>query len=204
MNADVLAAQDVEDLVTPTRFDREELDGLSDRLVMLAKGGDPRLIDVGVLSRPPIAAATVVADETVSRCSAGPVGGADPRGVLAGGGRRWRDRSCQTSTGRPSAASSCRRRPGSRLGLVPGDLGAQGLRLGQPTSVVRVEDPSEPLLDVRRNLPRRRIVPFADTPCGRKPAARSSCADVRSCRWSRSCRGGRVPMVGEGGGHRLA
>ena len=58
MSADVLAVQEVEDVDTLTRFAREELDGLGYRFMVLVEGNDPRLIDVGVLSRLPIGAVT--------------------------------------------------------------------------------------------------------------------------------------------------
>jgi endonuclease/exonuclease/phosphatase family metal-dependent hydrolase len=57
MDIDVLAVQEVEDLPTLERFNRDSLGGLY-RFVTLLEGNDPRLIDVGLLSKFPIEAAT--------------------------------------------------------------------------------------------------------------------------------------------------
>jgi hypothetical protein len=53
MNADVLAAQEVEDIDTLKQFNREHLKGLY-KYVGLIEGNDLRLIDVGILSKLPI------------------------------------------------------------------------------------------------------------------------------------------------------
>lgn len=57
MNADVLAVQEVEDIDTLRRFVREDLDNLYPYQVLL-EGNDPRLIDLGLLSKLPIGAIT--------------------------------------------------------------------------------------------------------------------------------------------------
>lgn len=53
INLDVLAVQEVEDIDTLRQFNREQLGGMYPH-VLLIEGNDPRLIDVGVLSRFPI------------------------------------------------------------------------------------------------------------------------------------------------------
>ncbi|OGI63811.1 MAG: hypothetical protein A2W18_09070 [Candidatus Muproteobacteria bacterium RBG_16_60_9] len=53
INVDVLAVQEVEDIDTLRQFNRERLGGMYPQ-VLLIEGNDPRLIDVGVLSRYPI------------------------------------------------------------------------------------------------------------------------------------------------------
>jgi endonuclease/exonuclease/phosphatase family metal-dependent hydrolase len=53
LRVDVLAVQEVEDVDTLREFNRERLGGLYPHL-LLVEGNDPRLIDVGVLSRYPI------------------------------------------------------------------------------------------------------------------------------------------------------
>jgi endonuclease/exonuclease/phosphatase family metal-dependent hydrolase len=58
LDADVLAVQEVEDVDTLQRFASTELAGLGYRWVVLVEGNDPRLIDVGVLSRLPVGAVT--------------------------------------------------------------------------------------------------------------------------------------------------
>jgi endonuclease/exonuclease/phosphatase family metal-dependent hydrolase len=58
MNVDVLAIQEIEDLDTLHQFNREYLDQHSYRYRVLVEGNDPRLIDVGVLSRLPIGGVT--------------------------------------------------------------------------------------------------------------------------------------------------
>lgn len=58
MDADVLAVQEVEDITTLTAFAGTELAGLGYRHVVLVEGNDPRMIDVGLLSRLPIGAVT--------------------------------------------------------------------------------------------------------------------------------------------------
>lgn len=58
MDADVLAVQEVEDVTTLTAFAAEELKDLGYRHVALVEGNDPRLIDVGVLSRLPLGGVT--------------------------------------------------------------------------------------------------------------------------------------------------
>ena len=55
MGADVLAVQEVEDIDTLRRFNRDDL-GRMYPFVVLVEGNDPRLIDVGILSRYPIGA----------------------------------------------------------------------------------------------------------------------------------------------------
>ena len=57
MNVDVLAVQEVEDLDTLRHFNREYLNGMY-RYTVLVEGNDPRLIDVGVLSKFPIGGIT--------------------------------------------------------------------------------------------------------------------------------------------------
>lgn len=58
MNLDVLAIQEVEDLDTLHQFNRECLGQRAYRYCVLVEGNDPRLIDVGVLSRLPIGGVT--------------------------------------------------------------------------------------------------------------------------------------------------
>jgi endonuclease/exonuclease/phosphatase family metal-dependent hydrolase len=58
MDVDVLAVQEVEDITTLTSFAHMELRDLGYRHVVLVEGNDPRLIDVGVLSRLPIGGVT--------------------------------------------------------------------------------------------------------------------------------------------------
>jgi len=58
MNVDVLAIQEVEDLDTLREFNREYLGQHSYRDCVLVEGNDPRLIDVGVLSKLPIGGVT--------------------------------------------------------------------------------------------------------------------------------------------------
>lgn len=58
MNIDVLAIQEVEDLDILHQFNREYLDQRAYRYCVLVEGNDPRLIDVGVLSRLPIGGIT--------------------------------------------------------------------------------------------------------------------------------------------------
>ncbi len=53
IDVDVLAVQEAEDIDTLRRFNREQLGGMYPH-VLLIEGNDPRLIDVGVLSRYPI------------------------------------------------------------------------------------------------------------------------------------------------------
>lgn len=57
MNVDVLAVQEVEDIDILRQFNRDYLDGLYSQVVLI-EGNDPRLIDVGVMSRLPIGAVT--------------------------------------------------------------------------------------------------------------------------------------------------
>ena len=57
MNVDVLAIQEVEDLDTLHQFNREYLDWMY-RYIVLIEGNDPRLIDVGILSKLPIGGIT--------------------------------------------------------------------------------------------------------------------------------------------------
>jgi exonuclease III len=58
IDADVVAVQEVEDITTLTAFADTELAGLGYRYVVLVEGNDPRLIDVGLLSRLPVGAVT--------------------------------------------------------------------------------------------------------------------------------------------------
>lgn len=55
MDVDVLAVQEVEDIDTLRRFNKENLDGMY-RYQVLVEGNDSRLIDLGVLSKLPIGA----------------------------------------------------------------------------------------------------------------------------------------------------
>jgi len=57
MNVDVLAVQEVEDIDTLREFNRVHLEGMYPQLVLL-EGNDPRLIDVGLLSKFPLGAVT--------------------------------------------------------------------------------------------------------------------------------------------------
>ena len=57
MDVDVLAVQEVEDIDTLKRFNRDELGGRYG-WVALIEGNDPRLIDLGVLSRLPLGGVT--------------------------------------------------------------------------------------------------------------------------------------------------
>jgi endonuclease/exonuclease/phosphatase family metal-dependent hydrolase len=57
MDVDVLAVQEVEDLDTLHQFNREYLNWMY-RYIILIEGNDPRLIDVGVLSKLPIGGVT--------------------------------------------------------------------------------------------------------------------------------------------------
>jgi len=57
MNLDVLAVQEVEDLLTLQHFNRNDLAGMYPYQVLI-EGNDPRLIDIGLLSRLPIGAVT--------------------------------------------------------------------------------------------------------------------------------------------------
>lgn len=58
MDADVLAVQEVEDVTTLTAFAANDLAELGYKHVVLVEGNDPRLIDVGILSRLPIGGVT--------------------------------------------------------------------------------------------------------------------------------------------------
>jgi endonuclease/exonuclease/phosphatase family metal-dependent hydrolase len=57
MNLDVLAVQEVEDVDTLKQFNRVDLGGLYGQVVLI-EGNDPRMIDVGLLSKHPLAAVT--------------------------------------------------------------------------------------------------------------------------------------------------
>jgi len=57
MDVDVLAVQEVEDIDTLRQFNRVELGGLYEHVVLI-EGNDPRLIDVGLLSKHPLGAVT--------------------------------------------------------------------------------------------------------------------------------------------------
>jgi hypothetical protein len=54
MDLDVLAVQEAEDIDTLRRFARDDLKGLYKHSVLI-EGNDPRLIDVGLLSKRPLA-----------------------------------------------------------------------------------------------------------------------------------------------------
>jgi endonuclease/exonuclease/phosphatase family metal-dependent hydrolase len=58
MDADVLAVQEVEDVTTLTAFANTDLAGQGYQHIVLVEGNDPRLIDVGLLSRYPIGPVT--------------------------------------------------------------------------------------------------------------------------------------------------
>jgi endonuclease/exonuclease/phosphatase family metal-dependent hydrolase len=58
MDLDVLAVQEVEDVDTLAHSARQELEGLGYRHVVLVEGNDPRLIDVGLISRLPLGGVT--------------------------------------------------------------------------------------------------------------------------------------------------
>jgi len=58
MNVDVLAVQEVEDLDTLIEFNHEYLDKHAYKYCVLIEGNDPRLIDLGILSRLPIGGIT--------------------------------------------------------------------------------------------------------------------------------------------------
>ena len=57
MNVDVLAVQEVEDIDTIHQFNREYLDWMYPYII-LVEGNDPRLIDIGILSKLPIGGIT--------------------------------------------------------------------------------------------------------------------------------------------------
>ncbi|MDP9342672.1 MAG: endonuclease/exonuclease/phosphatase family protein [Actinomycetota bacterium] len=57
MDLDVLAVQEVEDIDTLRTFNGQQLGGLYEE-IGLVEGNDPRLIDVGVLSKFPLGAVT--------------------------------------------------------------------------------------------------------------------------------------------------
>jgi hypothetical protein len=57
IDLDVLAIQEAEDIDTLRAFVRDDLDGLYPQVV-LVEGNDPRLIDVGLLSKLPLGAIT--------------------------------------------------------------------------------------------------------------------------------------------------
>jgi len=57
INVDVLAVQEVEDIDTLRQFNRDYLDDMY-RYIVLVEGNDPRLIDVGVISKLPIGGVT--------------------------------------------------------------------------------------------------------------------------------------------------
>jgi endonuclease/exonuclease/phosphatase family metal-dependent hydrolase len=57
MDLDVLAVQEVEDIDTLRQFARDDLGGVY-RHVVLIEGNDPRLIDVGILSKLPVGGVT--------------------------------------------------------------------------------------------------------------------------------------------------
>jgi exonuclease III len=53
MNIDVLGVQEVEDIDTLKQFNRDDLDGLYSHAVLI-EGNDPRMIDIGLLSKFPL------------------------------------------------------------------------------------------------------------------------------------------------------
>ena len=55
MDLDVLAVQEVENIDILKEFNRDELNGLYDHIVLI-EGNDPRLIDVGIMSKFPLGA----------------------------------------------------------------------------------------------------------------------------------------------------
>jgi endonuclease/exonuclease/phosphatase family metal-dependent hydrolase len=57
MDLDVLAVQEVEDIDTLRQFVRDDLDGLYPHIVLI-EGNDPRLIDIGLLSKLPLGGVT--------------------------------------------------------------------------------------------------------------------------------------------------
>src|SRR5437763_815117 len=57
MNLDVLAVQEVEDIDTLKQFVRDDLAGLYPQVVLI-EGNDPRMIDVGLLSKQPLGGVT--------------------------------------------------------------------------------------------------------------------------------------------------
>lgn len=57
MDVDVLAVQEVEDIAVLKQFNNQYLDKLY-RYIILIEGNDPRLIDVGVISKYPVGAIT--------------------------------------------------------------------------------------------------------------------------------------------------
>jgi Endonuclease/Exonuclease/phosphatase family len=57
MNLEVLAVQEVEDIDTLRQFNRDDLAGLYPHTVLI-EGNDPRLIDIGLLSKLPLGAVT--------------------------------------------------------------------------------------------------------------------------------------------------
>jgi endonuclease/exonuclease/phosphatase family protein len=57
MDLDVVAVQEVEDIDTLKQFNAEDLGGLYRSLVLI-EGNDPRLIDVGLLSKRPLGGVT--------------------------------------------------------------------------------------------------------------------------------------------------
>jgi endonuclease/exonuclease/phosphatase family metal-dependent hydrolase len=57
MDLDVLAVQEVEDIDTLRQFNRDDLGGLYKNVVLI-EGNDPRLIDVGLLSKLPLGGVT--------------------------------------------------------------------------------------------------------------------------------------------------
>lgn len=58
MDLDIVAVQEVEDINILRQFNIEHLDGLNYNYITLVEGNDPRLIDVGLLSRYPIGGVT--------------------------------------------------------------------------------------------------------------------------------------------------
>lgn len=57
MDLDVLAVQEVEDIDTLRQFGRDDLGGLYPHVVLI-EGNDPRLIDIGLLSKLPVGGVT--------------------------------------------------------------------------------------------------------------------------------------------------
>jgi len=76
IDVDILAVQEVEDIDTLRQFNRDYLDGIY-RYTVLIEGNDPRLIDVGLLSKLPIGGITSWQQATHPADPAQPVFGRD-------------------------------------------------------------------------------------------------------------------------------
>jgi predicted extracellular nuclease len=57
MDLDILVVQEVEDIDTLKKFNHDNLNGMY-KYIILVEGNDPRLIDIGVLSKLPVRAIT--------------------------------------------------------------------------------------------------------------------------------------------------